>query len=493
VGGTAATLSGILADPFLVDVLGAERGGALGPDALSIAAAAAANNNAAAAAGQLSAGGGAAAAAAAGAGSTGSAPVPAAAAAAAAAAAGPTGGSFTAGGPAAADALGVGGDAYDASGFVGGAAGSFTSSARRSVVSGSMSKRVMAQAKGVLSSGAAALSGSVGGALAAASQRALPAPAPLPRSALWEAPPPARAALPATLKQELACTLLSALARHPAAAAALQLPPGRPVVPPPSPFAAAASSSAPDQCTTNTDPQQQQQQQQPARPQFGPDDVATSAVVASLQAGVVVWLGAALAGLTATRAALHWEPLVLPPLPGQPPAPPLPPMASVNLTTVCVCGGGCCVCVLGVCVVVVGGGGRWGGCGALRGRGARSRSTAVAAAGTHVQHLRTERASAQHTHVHTRARARSQVPVDLWLQLLQAACHAVRGVVRLHGYDSLKAIYRSNGGRMLPALSPWDVSGVLAATCEAAAAGLQGLLVRGLAEWRGLALAVRPR
>jgi len=32
--------------------------------------------------------------------------------------------------------------------------------------------------------------------------------------------------------------------------------------------------------------------------------------------------------------------------------------------------------------------------------------------------------------------------VDSWLQLLQAACHAVRAVVRLHGYDSLKAIYR---------------------------------------------------
>lgn len=36
----------------------------------------------------------------------------------------------------------------------------------------------------------------------------------------------------------------------------------------------------------------------------------------------------------------------------------------------------------------------------------------------------------------------TQVPVDSWLQLLQAACHAVRAVVRLHGYDSLKAIYR---------------------------------------------------
>jgi hypothetical protein len=41
------------------------------------------------------------------------------------------------------------------------------------------------------------------------------------------------------------------------------------------------------------------------------------------------------------------------------------------------------------------------------------------------------------------------VPVDLWLQLLQAACQAVRGVVRLHGYDSLKAIYRWALGRWL--------------------------------------------
>jgi hypothetical protein len=41
------------------------------------------------------------------------------------------------------------------------------------------------------------------------------------------------------------------------------------------------------------------------------------------------------------------------------------------------------------------------------------------------------------------------VPVDLWLQLLQAACQAVRGVVRLHGYDSLKAIYRCVGSATL--------------------------------------------
>jgi len=46
---------------------------------------------------------------------------------------------------------------------------------------------------------------------------------------------------------------------------------------------------------------------------------------------------------------------------------------------------------------------------------------------------------------------------------------------------------------MLPQLSPWDVNGALARTCEAAAAALQQLLTRELAEWKGLALAVRPR
>jgi hypothetical protein len=46
---------------------------------------------------------------------------------------------------------------------------------------------------------------------------------------------------------------------------------------------------------------------------------------------------------------------------------------------------------------------------------------------------------------------------------------------------------------MLPQLSPWDVNTALAKTCEAAAAALQQLLTRELAEWRQLALAVRPR
>lgn len=46
---------------------------------------------------------------------------------------------------------------------------------------------------------------------------------------------------------------------------------------------------------------------------------------------------------------------------------------------------------------------------------------------------------------------------------------------------------------MLPQLSPWDLNGALARTCEAAGAALQQMLTRELAEWKGLALAVRPR
>lgn len=60
-------------------------------------------------------------------------------------------------------------------------------------------------------------------------------------------------------------------------------------------------------------------------------------------------------------------------------------------------------------------------------------------------------------------------------------------------FGVITVIFRSNGGRMLPQLSPWDVNGALARTCEAAAAALQQLLTRELAEWKGLALAVRPR
>lgn len=60
---------------------------------------------------------------------------------------------------------------------------------------------------------------------------------------------------------------------------------------------------------------------------------------------VVMWLGAAVSALAATRACLQWEPLVVPPMPGQPPTPPLPPMASVNLTTVSITAE-CTVCIL---------------------------------------------------------------------------------------------------------------------------------------------------
>eukprot|EP00775_Hariotina_reticulata_P003868 gene3868-4123_t len=220
-------------------------------------------------------------------------------------------------------------------------------------------KKLLTSAKDLASNVGGALS-NVSGALASAASTGLGAIA-LPK--YLDAPPPPRAQLPATLKQELVCTLLEVLSQHPSAEAALKLPPGKP-------------------------------------------------------SQVVLWLGAAVAALQHTRACLHWEPLVPPPMPGQPAAPPLPPLVSVNLTT---------------------------------------------------------------------------VPVDLWLQLLQASCHAVRGVVRLHGYDSLKSIYRANGGCMLVQLSPWDTNRYLSHTCESAAAALQDLLARELGDWRGLALAVRPR
>lgn len=183
-------------------------------------------------------------------------------------------------------------------------------------------------------------------------------------------PPLPAAAAPASHKQALADGLA-------ALAAAAGVPDGSP--PPATTAAAAGDGTAP-----STSPSllpgaakvaaQPQAQPQPP-PQFGPDDVSTSPVVASLQASVVAWLGTATAVLAATRVCLRWEPLVTPPLPGMPPAPPLPPLTSVNLTT---------------------------------------------------------------------------VPVDAWLTLLQAACQAVRGLVALHGYAGLKAIYRhgqwSGGG-----------------------------------------------
>ncbi|WIA16763.1 hypothetical protein OEZ85_013414 [Tetradesmus obliquus] len=310
--GAAATLSAILSDPFLADVI-SER-----PAAAAAAAAAAATSGS---------GGGA----------------PPDSSDAAAAAAGPTGGSTV-------SAAGGGGvSAAEVMGISGAAAGPTGGSDRERIVlsgsfSGSSSSRklkLLKSAKGMLSSGAA-LASNMGGAIATAATTGLAA-IPLPK---WmEGPAPAR------MGGALASAATTVLA-------AIPLPKWM-------------------------------------RGQHPP--------VTALQH---------------SRACLHWEPLVPPPMPGNPPAPPLPPLASVNLTT---------------------------------------------------------------------------VPVDAWLTLLQAACQAVRGVLRLHGYDSLKAIYRANGGRMLPQLSPWDASGSLARTAESAAAALQQLLARELAEWRGLAHAVRPR
>lgn len=55
------------------------------------------------------------------------------------------------------------------------------------------------------------------------------------------------------------------------------------------------------------------------------------------------------------------------------------------------------------------------------------------------------------------------------------------------------SVCRVYAGRMLPALSPWDEGGRLAASLESSAASLQRLLSGQLSDWRSLALAVRPR
>ena len=85
------------------------------------------------------------------------------------------------------------------------------------------------------------------------------------------------------------------------------------------------------------------------------------------------------------------------------------------------------------------------------------------------------------------------VPVDKWLQVLQGTCHAVRAVMRVHGHDELRSIYRANGGRMLQELSPWDGGGWLAKGLEGSAVSLQQVLQGVLTQWRGLSFAVRPR
>jgi hypothetical protein len=85
------------------------------------------------------------------------------------------------------------------------------------------------------------------------------------------------------------------------------------------------------------------------------------------------------------------------------------------------------------------------------------------------------------------------VPVDKWLQVLQCACHAARAVLRVHGHEELRSVYRANAGRMLQQLSPWDSNAYLSKSLESSAVQLQQVLQGELTRWRGLALAVRPR
>jgi hypothetical protein len=256
-----------------------------------------------------------------------------------------------------------------------------------------------------------------------------------------------RAQLPASLKQELVCSLLGVLAQHPSAGLALQLPAGEPVELPPlaEEEAAAAAAAEPEATGAEEGAADTQQPADAASPQVNgtakpappppsgplpslglpsPPAAPASAPVAApspaplppvevlhpnaaahgeLQERAVLWLDAAVAALQATGCCLQWEPLLPPPLPGQPPAPKLPAMEAVNLTT---------------------------------------------------------------------------VPVDMWLQLLQGTCAASRAVLRAHGHTGLKTVYRANRGRMLSRLTTFDFDGTLARMLEAASISLQTMIQR---------------
>ncbi|GBF90113.1 hypothetical protein Rsub_02821 [Raphidocelis subcapitata] len=281
-----------------------------------------------------------------------------------------------------------------------------------------------------LASSAKTVGDTLSGAALSAADLVRTAAVNLPR--LFEAPvAAARGLLPASLKQELVCSLLGVLAQHPSAGLALQLQAGEPVELPP-----LADDAAGEQAKQQSDQPQAGNgangtplaaaatpPSTPPPAQLPPPVLPVTlhpnaAAYGELQERAVLWLDAAVAALQATGSCLQWEPLLSPPLPGQPPAPKLPATESVNLTT---------------------------------------------------------------------------VPVDIWLQLLQGTCAASRSVLRAHGHTGLKTIYRAHGGRMLPQLTEFDANGTLARTLEAASIALQTLIQRALTGWRVLSLAARPR
>jgi hypothetical protein len=256
-----------------------------------------------------------------------------------------------------------------------------------------------------------------------------------------------RTQLPASLKQELVCSLLGVLAQHPSAGLALQLPPGEPVELPPLAEEEASTPATDGQQTAEVhqgdeataDPNGTAPPATPPGTAPGPSvglpsppAAAPSAAAAApspmppaievlhpnaaahgeLQERAVLWLDAAVAALQSTGGCLQWEPLLPPPLPGQPPAPKLPAMEAANLTT---------------------------------------------------------------------------VPVDMWLQLLQGTCAASRAVLRAHGHTGLKTIYRANSGRMLSRLTTFDFDGKLAHSLEAASISLQTMIQRVRGQWGGSA------
>ncbi|KAI8464574.1 MAG: hypothetical protein J3K34DRAFT_114028 [Monoraphidium minutum] len=246
--------------------------------------------------------------------------------------------------------------------------------------------------------------------------------------------------LPASLKHELVGALLGVLAQHPSAGLALQLPPGEPVEPPP--LAEAAGEQRKEQGSG------------------GDSQEAAAAAEALASRGPAATAANGAAG----QAAAPLPALVLPsaPLPLHPNAAAhgeLQERAVLWLDAAVVALRATACCLQWEPLLPP----------PLPGQPPAPRLPAMAAVNL------------------------TTVPVDLWLQLLQGTCAASRAVLRAHGHDSLKAVYRTNSGRMLASLTAFGAGGALARMLEGASITLQGMIQRALNGWRVLALAVRPR
>lgn len=294
-------------------------------------------------------------------------------------------------------------------------------------------------------------SGLLAGAAVTAADLVKSAGISLPR--FLDAPVPiVRGQLPASLKQELVCALLGVLAQHPSSGLALQLPPGEPVeLPPLGEDAAGEPKSDKPPVSSSQGEQLQQQVQngsaslrfsggfstpQEQQPPSSPRNSQQSQLLASVLPPALQPLhpNAAAHGELQERAVLWLDAAV----------------AALQAT-------GCCL--------------QWEPLlpPPLPGQPPTPKLPAMQAVNL------------------------TTVPVDLWLQLLQGTCAASRAILRAHGHTGLKSIYRANSGRMLPCLTVFDVTGMLARMLEGASISLQTMIQRSLNGWRTLALAARPR